>query len=399
MSTILTDLEYHFNELLSPISLDSTVANIIDEKDKLLGLTRSRVLLIRSIIAAITSIIQSIPQFMHPYIERTLSLIIPCHEASDEGHILPFNELEVLTVDVDNCLQAIGSKIPIRLLLPCIVNAMSATTATNHQTPLFTFSHHCSYIFIKFFHSICLNLDRMAVSNYVSYLTTLATLVLDYRRVYGDQTDAANAVDEIAVSAVVELSLKFTEMELKSFLTRLFDWKDCQFNSNKLIDASEGVELNDKINNIKDWRAYSRGVTFYHLISGLANKLQHIFLPSMSILWTSCSEMIKELSSFIATSSDIVTSLHAITDSRQQTPSKVKKAKRKRELVHEFNIAEFSLEYSDSKLNLIKQVRVEMIERSRWTLLAVRSSSSFDDNNQFIDEVSLLLHYINSQSF
>ena len=142
--------------------------------------------------------------------------------------------------------------------------------------------------------------------------------MLDYRRAYGDQSEAAaevcysyksipsselhslgltvrsmirsmkkyttdsphsipfdlSQVDITATDAVVQLCLKLTESELKALLARMAEWRDFE----RLSSSSESdvVPHSDG-----SWQKYSRGVSFYHLISQLSARLKSIFLPSM----------------------------------------------------------------------------------------------------------------------
>ena len=92
----------------------------------------------------------------------------------------------------------------------------------------------------------------------------------------------------MAVSnSVVQLCLKFTESELKTFLSKLSEWRDYEINQknkeNLIMDLGSDLESKSQSqNNIGiEWRKYSKGVCFYNLISSLAGRLKSIFLPSM----------------------------------------------------------------------------------------------------------------------
>ena len=93
----------------------------------------------------------------------------------------------------------------------------------------------------------------------------------------------------MAVSnSVVQLCLKFTESELKTFLSKLSEWRDYEINQknkeNLIMDLGSDLESKSQSQNNNvgiEWRKYSKGVCFYNLISSLAGRLKSIFLPSM----------------------------------------------------------------------------------------------------------------------
>jgi hypothetical protein len=89
-------------------------------------------------------------------------------------------------------------------------------------------------------------------------------------------------VDVAVSTSVVQLCLKLTESELKSLLARMAEWRD--FNKTKNDDMIEGD--NDETDD-ESWRQYSRGVTYFNLVSLLGSRLKSIFLPSMALIWPS----------------------------------------------------------------------------------------------------------------
>ena len=60
----------------------------------------------------------------------------------------------------------------------------------------------------------------------MSALTAISFLTLDYRRVYAEEYEESRVVSEKALDSSVDLSMKFTEIELRVFLGKLSEWKD-----------------------------------------------------------------------------------------------------------------------------------------------------------------------------
>jgi BP28CT (NUC211) domain len=81
-------------------------------------------------------------------------------------------------------------------------------------------------------------------------------------------------VDVAACSAVAQLCFKLTESELKILLANMAEWRDFE----RIASSADSEEVYEADGT---WQKYSRGVTYYRLISQLATKLRSIFLPSM----------------------------------------------------------------------------------------------------------------------
>jgi hypothetical protein len=312
---------------------------------------RVQVLLLRSALSALVTLIQSNSHFIHPYVDKILTTALPLHDARRLTPTIQASEAEALSKDVDLCLHAIILQVPTRLLMPSIMKASSKVFGSNHA---------CSKRFIVFLDSLWTSLDRPAIAQYSSNLCSLATLMLDYRRVYGDQSEEAASVDEIAINAVVSLSLKFTEAELKSFLTRLHDWKDVQLyaNDSARAAAEEAIDPNEKFKLPTNYRALSRDVQYYHLVAGLAEKLRVLFLPTLAAIWP---QMVKAVDQMKYLVSDAV-----------QLASAGKKSKRARD--------------GAQAANQDRAVITEMLARCQHIFEAVTTCANGDNSQQLIDE-------------
>jgi len=334
-----------------------TIENQMDElkvidsssESSLSPFARARLLLLRSTVSSLSTLIKSNSQFVHPYIDRILNTVLPLHMVNKSiptaANIFTSSEVESLCGDVDLCMDTICSLVPTRLLVPCIVKAASSQI-------LFTTSHHTSSRFIQLLNDLWTNMDRVSVSNYSSNLCSLATLTLDYRRVYGEQTPDSDGVDDVAVAAVVSLCLKFTEVEVKLFLVRLVEWKDIDFKSSR--NNEEDLE-----STTMEWQAISRDVTYFHLVYSLSTKLRSIFLPTMGVLWNSA---VKSLSQF--------------NDKLESTTSEMKKKRKNAELA-----------VNTTSASGHRRVVVEMLERTKFILLAITTCAVNDNSHALIDEV------------
>lgn len=255
---------------------------ITDTVNKLM--IKSRLLLIRSIISAFASIIFELPSFSHPYIKKILGtcLIVYATDSSD----LCKSDVEALKDDSDRCMSIIVDRIPHRLLIPMLLKAIPELMAINH-----TAANRFCYLLSEFWET----LTRDIILQFLPQLSSIAILALDYRRAFGDLSNEADIVDESAVSAVVILSLKFTEIELRGFLARLSEWRDI------VNDADSGTGNSD-------YKLSSRSVVFFRLVAKLGEKLRSIFVPTCGIFWDDMKRILSEFSSTAASLKSSVSS-------------------------------------------------------------------------------------------
>ena len=244
-------------------------------------LLRAQSLLLRSLMSSATALIIQLPNFFHPYLQRTLSVALRVLAVSptiqQQAH---FPDSELLVHDLDRLLKAAAAKIPPRLAIPTLLEATPAILAIGSQAVNSTLRFSCSKRFVDMLRELWQNLDRASVLANMKELSVLATLLLDYRSVYGDQSSDMDLVDTAVASALLQLCLKLTESELRHFLLRLIEWRDAAGRMRDTVDA---------------WRSHSRAVSFYSLILELVATLKGIFLPSMALVWSHAATVLSSL--------------------------------------------------------------------------------------------------------
>jgi len=223
-------------------------------------LTSARVLLLRSSMTAVASIVGEIPTFSHPYLQRAIATAITLHHLGNSSDIV---ERRALASDADQTMSVFASRIPPRLSLPFFIQSAPTLLATDHVS---------ASRFALFLSESWNGLDRPTVLANLNDLSTLAALILDYRRAYGDDSKESDEAQAEIISAVIVMCLKLTESELKTFLAKLGEWRDSQL-------VTEGFA--------------SRGVVFYQLLNALASKLRSIFVPSIAPYWQHAVDTLK----------------------------------------------------------------------------------------------------------
>ena len=259
-------------------------------RDETGATVRGRILLLRSLISTVAAIVTELPAFSHPYLTKIIEsfLALADDDSSSEGveandTLGSLGDRAVLHQEIDRCLIAIIRNIPSRLSVPLLLQASSQTLAHGPRAA----SRYCgvlSHVWASF--------DRQALVQHKGDLCAAATLLLDYRRAFGDQSLSTEKVDAAAVGACVELCLKFTEVELRSFLASLSEWKDIK------IPAATNQSPEREV---PEWKSHSRGVTFYRLVAALGSRLRSIFVPTMGMLWEQAAGAVSSLVAVIST--------------------------------------------------------------------------------------------------
>jgi hypothetical protein len=331
------------------------------------ALWRTRVLLVRSIVAAVGILVAQLSKFSHPYIPRILTATLALEGLSDEHH-----ERATLREDVDRCLSTLATKIPARLSIPLFLQSAPTLLGAGHSA---------AARFADLLAEVWQQLDRTTVVAHLAELSSLATLLLDYRRVFGDQSSAATEVDAAATDAVVELCLKLTESELKSFLTKLAEWRDVKF---KLKQTADGA-----VDTTQEWRRYARAVSYFSLADALMGKLKSLFIPIMGVLWGSAISLLEV---FASTASKVAAAQKKHANSSDAAQSVGKATKRKNDALPESEGAEGG---DSSQSSLLTEVE----HLSRYILSSVRECCAQDSSN-FVDEVRIsdtaFLHFANN---
>ena len=157
---------------------------------------------------------------LSPYISRPFSYAYPTN-----CYVILSNFISIFTSNrvispLDRCLSVMSSAIPPRLSVPILLEGASSILCLGHRvaekfstllgkydtaTVYMSISVPCvSHMQLKEVIELTTrnyrtgnvwgNLDRPTVLQHVAPLSSLATLILDYRRAYGDQTEATAEV-------------------------------------------------------------------------------------------------------------------------------------------------------------------------------------------------------------
>jgi hypothetical protein len=235
---------------------------------------RAHVLFLRSLISASAIMFSSLPKFSHPYIAPILPLLLEVSTSFNSSRDVV--DLSGLDEDAEACLTVISHELPPRLALPAACSCLNECVALGGDA---------THRFVTLLQVLVTKADRMTCVNNMNVvlptiLSLLKSLQLDTK---GLDTHSFESVQQAIGEFVVELCLKLTENELKTFILRLVAWKSGGKSSNLKSDSND----NDK-------ESFYRLVHFYSTISSLLTRFQSLFFSGIALLWT---DMMNDLDS------------------------------------------------------------------------------------------------------
>lgn len=327
---------------------------------KLRGIVRVKLLLMRSILSSVSAIFQGVPAFCHPYLSNLLASIMPTFALNYVPDSTQLLESIAFT------MPSVILKIQSRLAIPALLSVLGNLMCEGHSTAAAT---------AKLLEQIYGGLERADILSQLGDLCATAVLLMDYRRVFGDNSLESETVESAVTEAVVKLSVKLTESELRALLSRLSEWKDTEL----CIIENENENKNDEIKQTSDPRYYSRIVSFYAVLSSLGIKLKVIFTPLAAPFWDHIADSLKVFSNHVNVSySEVLSKLTGVRQAK-------KKARKSENVSSHISL----VENVEKAVQIVSNDRltVELIALVKGVLGTVTSMCTYDTEG-FVDEVN-----------
>ncbi|XP_023023708.2 HEAT repeat containing 1 homolog l(2)k09022 [Leptinotarsa decemlineata] len=200
--------------------------------------------LLRSTITTIEKILDSMPLFLSPYLEKLLvevSILLSKWDAS-QGE----QKTQSLVGKLSSIKQKIGSMIPLRVLLPSVEHCYDRLIGK-----------HCYKATSALMDVLCegvANLKGADINSNLPELTSFFLNALKFRSESECTLDDTNLVESHVVKAFKSLILKLSENTFRPLYYKLYDWA------------------------IRSEVKSERLITFYNLSAGVAQSLKGIFV-------------------------------------------------------------------------------------------------------------------------
>ncbi|CAH1183154.1 unnamed protein product [Phaedon cochleariae] len=201
-------------------------------------------LLLKSIITTVEKVIDSMPLFLSPYLEKLLvelSILSFKWESNNEEQ-----KLQPFIVKLGNIKQKLGKTIPLRVLLPAVeqcYNTLVTKSCFNATSAL-----------MAILGEALTNLKGADITSNLPALTSFFLNALKFRTDSECALEEANLVESHIVEAFTVLILKLSENSFRPLYYKLYDWA------------------------VRSDVKSERVITFYNLSSGIAKSLKGLFV-------------------------------------------------------------------------------------------------------------------------
>jgi hypothetical protein len=345
------------------------------------GGRRAVFLLLRSAASALASLCTALAHFMHPHVEKIFLACLPVSAgpADDErgeplASLAPDSDEALLNADIARCLVVTVSCVPARLAVPALGRVAVQLQQRCADQPAPAEMKRFVNVLEEFWGS----LDRPQVAANIAPLGSLAVEILSFRWHCADQSALSLALDDAVSSACVQLCLKLTEAEVRTFLAHAVEWAQPDGAADE-ADEDEDEEGRGKEGSKKrksHWREFSKSVSLFNCIAALNEKMRSIFTACMVPIWPLAVKLVGDLASYLKKKTfrlgqtDVS---HSSTTAAEAPSGK----KRKHKPIEEASAA---------KAESHDQVIAELVTLSAKLLRSIRSCCLFD-NSGFINEV------------
>ncbi|XP_047070750.1 uncharacterized protein At3g06530-like [Lolium rigidum] len=203
-----------------------------------------------SVLTTIEVIVQKLGDFVSPYLEGILDLVILHPECAFQID----GKLDVKAADVRRLLT---ERVPVRLILSPLLILFPSATKCGEASLSLTF---------QMIGSLVSTMDRLAVGTYHTKIYEHCLVALDLRRQQLDSLKNVNLVEESIIQTIIALTMKLTESTFRPLFLRSLEWAESE------IDKSTSK------------RSMDRAIVFYKLVNKLAEKHRSLFTPYFKYL-------------------------------------------------------------------------------------------------------------------
>ncbi|TVU14983.1 hypothetical protein EJB05_38480 [Eragrostis curvula] len=213
-------------------------------------LSNQTITMLLSVLSTIEVIVQKLGEFVNPYLEEILDLVVLHPECGSHMDA----KLDAKAAVVRNLLT---ERVHVRLILPPLLNMYSIAAKCGEASLSLAFQMLANLIG---------TMDRLAIGTYHSKIYEHCLTALDLRRQNLDNLRDINMVEQSIIHAIIALTMKLTEATFRPLFLRTLEWAE-----------SEMEQSSSK-------RSLDRAIVFYKLVNKLAEQHRSLFTPYFKYL-------------------------------------------------------------------------------------------------------------------
>lgn len=252
-SRALPELPHIMKNLLKRIQ-DVPASSMVYKESPEENISRptSKCSIILAILVTLEALINNLGAFLNPYLNDIVELMVLHPDYLSESN-------QKLKSKADAVRRQLSEKVPVRLALPAIQNVYPKAVKSGDLGVCAVFELLKNFVG---------RMDRASVSGYHANVFDLCMLALDLRSQHLASIKNVNIVEKHVIDAMITLTMKMTETMFKPLFIRSIEWAE----SNSGEDDHSGG------------RNIGRAVSFYVLVSSLAENHRSLFVPYFKYL-------------------------------------------------------------------------------------------------------------------
>lgn len=216
-----------------------------------IGLSSSRESLMLSILVTLEAVIDELGGFLNPYLGEIIGLVVLKPEYVSESNLKLKSKADVVR-------GLLTDKVHIRLALPSMLKLYSEAVKSGDSSLA---------IFFEMLAKLVGAMDRSSVNGYHVKLFDLCLSALDLRRQHQISITNINTVEKSVINAMITLTMKLTETMFKPLFIKSIEWAELN------VEGSTNID---------------RAISFYSLVSKIAESHRSLFVPYFKYLLESC---------------------------------------------------------------------------------------------------------------
>ncbi|XP_057972834.1 uncharacterized protein At3g06530 [Malania oleifera] len=209
-----------------------------------------------SVLVTLEAVVGKLGGFLNPYLRDVIELLVLRPE------YVSVSDLK-LKLKADSVRQLITERIPVRLVLPPLLDIYSDAVKSGDVSLSIAF---------EMLANVLGTMDKSSVGGYHAKIFDLCLQALDLRRQHVASIKNIDVVENTVINAMVVLTMKLTESMFKPLFIRSIEW------------AESNVEESECSENMNTDRA----ISFYGLVNKLAENHRSLFVPYFKYLLEGC---------------------------------------------------------------------------------------------------------------
>jgi U3 small nucleolar RNA-associated protein 10 len=257
-----------------------------------------------SALAALSSMVEQLPQYLSPYLGRLLELLLhpafaplvasPLSSISEAAEEVKKGEhTDATLATISRTLATLGQRVEARVLVPQLLAVFPKALSYGSSSLVRLFAQ---------LSSLCTALPTVTITEQYTNIVRLLLLGLDVRRLHGAHSTANNSdarlatsidsIEDSVIDAFMALALKTDEKQFKGMFMKTLQWLQ---STSALANALEGKDEARPVEKLgQSSEDLARALTFFRLVDRLITRLKGLFVRYFGYLLEHCVTLLRQ---------------------------------------------------------------------------------------------------------